>query len=88
MKRITIKKLREARKRKLKEDRTLELNDLRYKDSYDEFLDEEGPINVGGFKLWPSRILASTDPIAYREGYMDYIDSMDWSEEDDDSNEW
>ena len=44
--------------------------------SYDMMLDEDHEIMVAGMQFWPSEILRRLDPIAYRTGLNDYLDSM------------
>lgn len=45
---------------------------------YDELLDElHSPIIVGGIEFEPSRVLKELDPIAYRCGFNDWLDSCD-----------
>jgi len=46
-------------------------------EQYDESLDSEGTVLVGGLEFYPSRILSELDPIAYRCGYSDFVDSLD-----------
>lgn len=50
-----------------------------YEESFDDFLDDsyEWPDFGGGYTLQPSKCLKGADPIAYREGLLDYIDSLD-----------
>ena len=49
---------------------------------YDEILDDcEGEIMIAGVLFSPSYILKELDPIAYREGVLSLIDSIE--EEDD-----
>ena len=43
-------------------------------DNYDDMLDELHPELFG---LQPSRILREVDPIQYRCGFWDYVDSCD-----------
>lgn len=45
-------------------------------DGYDEMLDSEGDVSVAGLMFEPSRILKELDPIAYRCGFIDYVDSV------------
>ena len=44
-------------------------------DTYDESLDSEGTVTVCGMEFYPSRILEELDPVAYRCGYNDWVDS-------------
>jgi len=43
---------------------------------YDELLDSEGTVTVAGCEFYPSKILKELDPIAYRTGFSDYLDSL------------
>lgn len=53
-------------------------------DFFDEGLDEEGSIKVAGCTFYPSQILKECDPIAYRCGLNDFVDSVfDASETDE-----
>ena len=51
-------------------------------DAYDEALDSEGPVTVCGIGFYPSRILEELDPVAYRCGYNDWVDSYQSELED------
>ena len=44
--------------------------------SYDMMLDNDSEIVVAGLQFWPSEVLRRLDPIAYRTGLNDYLDSM------------
>lgn len=45
-------------------------------EAYDDLLDEiTGPVMVGGLEFVASRVLREMDPIAYRVGLHDFIDS-------------
>ena len=44
--------------------------------SYDMMLDNDSEIVVAGLQFWPSEVLRRLDPIAYRIGLNDYLDSM------------
>ncbi len=55
-----------------------EIDEDKYDENYDEWLDEiYGEIMIGNISFLPSRILKELDPIAYRCGFSDYIDSLD-----------
>jgi len=43
---------------------------------YDEMIDEGGPIVVQGINFVPSIALRRLDPIAYREGFNQYVDFL------------
>ena len=46
-------------------------------DSYDEMLlDCNGYIEIGSLSFDPARVLKELDPVAYREGYLDYINCL------------
>jgi hypothetical protein len=56
-----------------------ELDDMEEnnQESYDEMLiDCNGMVSIGGMEFCPARILKELDPIAYREGYLDYINAL------------
>lgn len=66
---------------KEKEIDNFELDNDDYEEQYKEAIDSEGPVTVAGITFDPSRILQEMDPIAYRCGLADYVDSC---EKDDD----
>lgn len=45
-------------------------------DMYIEMLDESGPVTIAGLEYLPSAILSAVDPIAYRCGFVDYMDAV------------
>lgn len=45
-------------------------------EEYDEILDVDGKVPVGGYDFYPSRILLELDPIAYSSGFDDYVDIL------------
>ena len=47
-----------------------------FDETYDDMLDTDGTVTVGGIEYYPSRILKEIDPIAYRCGLTDYIDAL------------
>ena len=49
-----------------------------YYDEYDNMLDE---CNPEVFNILPSTILKECDPIAYKCGFSDYLDSIDIDED-------
>lgn len=53
-----------------------EINPYKHEDSYAECIDEQGPVIVAGMKFTASRILREVDPVAYRCGLNDYVDSL------------
>lgn len=52
-----------------------------YEGDYDEVLDAGGAVVIGGCEFFPSRILRELDPVAYRCGLNDYVDSIDVSDD-------
>lgn len=52
-------------------------------DQYDEVLDMDGPVLVGGLEFMPSRIIRELDPVAYRCGMNDFMDCCDQEIVDD-----
>lgn len=47
------------------------------KANYDAFLDECYPVVTLGYsEFYPSDIIKNCDPIAYRVGFADYVDSL------------
>ena len=61
-----------------------EIDGDKYDDKYDEWLDEiYGEIMIGNISFLPSRILKELDPIAYRCGFSDYIDSLDIEDDEE-----
>ena len=44
---------------------------------YDEMLDDcEGPVELCGMTYSASQVLREVDPVAYRCGFNDYVDSL------------
>lgn len=61
-----------------------EIDEDKYDEKYDEWLDEiYGEIMIGCISFLPSHILKELDPIAYRCGFSDYIDSLDIEDDED-----
>lgn len=56
-------------------------------EAYNESLDSEGTVTVAGMEFYPSRILEELDPVAYRCGYNDWVDSDQSDLEDAIENE-
>lgn len=48
-------------------------------EQYDEALDEQGMITIGSLEYYPSLVLERVDPIAYRCGFTDWLDSMEYT---------
>ena len=60
------------------------IDEDKYDENYDEWLDEiYGEIMIGNISFLPSRILKELDPIAYRCGFSDYIDSLDIEDDEE-----
>lgn len=59
----------------------LEVDEEDYREAYDDFIDEYGPIEIMGMEYLASRVLKEVDPIAYNCGLSDYCDSIDLTEE-------
>lgn len=78
-----IRKLQDQIAAKETQQRQIEVDPDDYIDEYDSLLDESGPVTVAGLEYYPSHILGELDPIAYRCGLNDYIDST-YSAEDTD----
>lgn len=66
--------LKELIKQKQEEIESFEIDPDNYEDDYCAMLDETNPEL---FNLQPSRILKECDPIAYRCGLIDYVDTVD-----------
>lgn len=47
-----------------------------YEEQYNDLLNESGLVYIGGIEFDPSDILKKLDPIAYRCGLLDYINSI------------
>lgn len=55
--------------------------------AYNESLDSGGTVTVVGMEFYPSRIIEELDPVAYRCGYNDWVDSYQCDLEDAIENE-
>lgn len=51
-----------------------DIND--FEESYKELLNEEGKIVISGITFDPSYVLQELDPVAYREGLLNYADAV------------
>lgn len=52
-------------------------------EQYDEMLDEVyGEVQIGGYSYYTSNVLKNVDPIAYEEGFNDYVDSLEENEDE------
>lgn len=80
-------------------DTRLELSDDELDSRYREYLDEIYPdVEIAGVGFTASRILSECDPIAYRGGFVDWLDSelidgrivseLDDDDDDDDAPEF
>lgn len=57
-------------------------------DQYDELLDEiYGEIDVCGYSMDAYRVLKEMDPIAYREGFLNWLDANDLTTDEDEADE-
>lgn len=64
--------------------RNFEIDPDKHEDSYKELIDEiDGPVTIAGMKFTASRILEELDPIAYRCGLADYVDSLDVTDDEE-----
>jgi len=54
-----------------------ELDPDDYRDSYDELLNEDGEVKIGGISFDRAYILKELDEIAYEQGLSEYVDSID-----------
>lgn len=54
-----------------------EIDRDKHEEEYRDLIDESGPVIVAGLKFTASRILEELDPVAYRCGLNDYVDSLD-----------
>ena len=66
-----------------KELECFEINQDKHEESYRECIDEQGPVVVAGMRFTASRILEELDPIAYRCGLADYVDSLDVADDEE-----
>ncbi len=58
-----------------------EIDPDEHEEDYRESLNSEGDINVCGLTFSPSRIIEELDPTAYHCGLVDYVDSLDVSDD-------
>lgn len=83
---IELKAAIEAKKLEIKEKQAeIDSFEIEVSDSdYDDYLDEvNGEVEVCGMSYSASSVLKNVDPIAYRCGKNDYIDSLDKEDNDD-----
>jgi len=63
--------------KKLEERVKAELEPVDVEQIYRDMLDESGPeVNVSGLSFMPSRVVEELDPVAFRCGVCDYVDSL------------
>jgi hypothetical protein len=53
-----------------------EISESEAEERYDDMLDSEGTVKVGGLEFYLSNILEKCDPIAYRCGFSDFTDYL------------
>ncbi len=75
-----MKDLEKQIEEKKQEIDNFKLDCSKYEIQYDDMLDE---CYEGIFGLLPSRILSECDPIQYRCGMSDYLDSLDVEDDED-----
>lgn len=56
-------------------------------ESYNDMLNETGPVSIGGLFYDQAVAFKAVDPIAYRCGMLDYQDSLGWDEWSED-HDW
>ena len=47
-----------------------------FDETYDDMLDTDGQITIGGYEYYPSEVFKSVDVVAYRCGKADYLDAL------------
>lgn len=72
-----LRVLRKELEALIKEMENFEFDPYDYEEQYKEALDSEGTVKVCGMEFEPSRILEELDPIAYRCGLLDFVDTID-----------
>ena len=73
-----IRKMQALIADKEKQQEQIELDPDDYEDQFDESLDESIPeIEIGCLTYSPSHVLKNVDPVAYRCGLNDFVDSLD-----------
>lgn len=83
MKEHEIRKMQSQIADKEKQQSNIELDPDDFADQFDEMLDESGEVSVGYTSFYPSRILKELDPIGYRCGLTDFVDSLDVEDSDE-----
>ena len=77
MKEQEIRKLQAQIADKEKQQSQIELDPDNYADQFDDMLDESGTVEADEYSFYPSQILRGLDPVAYRCGLNDFVDSLD-----------
>ena len=84
MKEHEIRKLQDQIKDKESQQNRIELDPDNYEDQFDDSLDDSIPgIEIGCLTYSPSHVLKNVDPIAYRCGLNDFVNSLDVEETDE-----
>ena len=61
-----------------------EIDPDKHVDAYRDLIDKlDGEVTVAGMKFCASRILEELDPIAFRCGLTDYVDTLEMTEDED-----
>lgn len=58
-----------------------EIDPEEHEEEYKDALDEQGDVVIGSLHYSPSHVLQEVDPTAYHCGLLDYIDSLDVSDD-------
>lgn len=45
--------------------------------AYDDMINESGPVEIAGYEFDAATALNELDPIAYKCGWIDYMDSLE-----------
>ena len=84
MKEQEIRKMQALIAEKEKQQSQIELDPDDYVTQFDESLDESIPeIEIGSLTYSPSHVLKNVDPVAYRCGLNDFVDSLDVEDSDE-----
>ena len=84
MKEHEIRKMQALIADKEKQQSQIELDPDDYEDQFDESLDDSIPeIEIGCLTYSPSHVLKNVDPVAYRCGLNDFLDSLDIEDSDE-----
>ena len=83
MKEQEIRKMQALIADKEKQQNQIEIDPDDFADQFDESLDESIPeIEIGCLTYSPSHVLKNVDPVAYRCGLNDFVDSLDIEDSD------